>query len=192
MEVEMGRSHTGRREFLVGMSSLASLGPLAPAAARGDDRRAQGGLLSPAQRAEVAVMNFENGHHCAQAVLAAYADDHGLDPTLALRMGAALAGGSTVGGECGALVAGYLVLGMRHGLTRPTFGDVSQEEELFGRLRRLVAAFRERHGALTCRELLGVDVFTREGREEGHRRGLFRTRCPQHVRDVVDLLEALG
>jgi hypothetical protein len=81
---------------------------------------------------------------------------------------------------------------MRHGLTRPTFGDVDQEEELFGRVRRFVEAFRERHGALTCRELLGVDVFTREGREEGRRRGLFRNRCPQFVRDVVDLLETLG
>ena len=185
----MSSTQAGRREFLAGIGSLASLGNLGP----GDDQKTVGGsFLSPEQRAEVAVMSFENGFHCAQAVLEAYADDHGLDPLLARRMAAALAGGSTVGGECGAVAAGYLVLGMRHGLTRPTFGDVEQEEELFGRLRRFVAGFRERHGALTCRELLGVDVFAREGREEGHRRGLFRTRCPQQIRDVVDLLETLG
>jgi C_GCAxxG_C_C family probable redox protein len=185
----MSSSQAGRREFLAGIGSLASLGN--PGA--GDDHQAEGGrFLSPEQRAEVAVMNFENGFHCAQAVLEAYADDHGLDPLLARRMGAALAGGSTVGGECGAVAAGYLVLGMRHGLTRPTFGDVEQEKELFERLRRFVKGFRERHGALTCRELLGVDVFAREGREEGHRRGLFRTRCPRQIRDVVDLLERLG
>jgi C_GCAxxG_C_C family probable redox protein len=185
----MGSSPAGRREFLAGIGSLATLGRPGP----GDGSRAQSGsLLSPEQRAEVAVMNFENGFHCAQAVLEAYAEDHGLDPMLARRMGAALAGGSTVGGECGAVAAGYLVLGMRHGLTRPTFGDTRQEEELFGRLRRFVAGFKERHGALTCRELLGIDVFTPEGREEGQRRGLFRTRCPQQVRDVVDLLETLG
>ena len=185
----MSSTQAGRREFLAGIGSLASLGNLGP----GDDQKTEGGsFLSPEQRAEVAVMSFENGFHCAQAVLEAYVDDHGLDPLLARRMAAALAGGSTVGGECGAVAAGYLVLGMRHGLTRPTFGDVEQEEELFGRLRRFVAGFRERHGALTCRELLGVDVFTREGREEGHQRGLFRTHCPQQIRDVVDLLETLG
>jgi C_GCAxxG_C_C family probable redox protein len=176
----------GRRGFLAGIGSLASVGRLGT----GRDRKPGGhGLLSPEQRAEVAVMNFESGFHCAQAVLEAYADDHGLDPLLARRMAAALAGGSTVGGECGAVAAGYLVLGMRHGLTRPTFGDVGQEKELFGRLRRFVEGFSERHGTLNCRELLGVDVFTPEGREEGQRKGLFRTRCPRHIRDVVALLE---
>jgi C_GCAxxG_C_C family probable redox protein len=184
----MSRAQAGRREFLAGIGSLTSLG-LGPR----EDQTAYGrSFLSPEQRAEIAVMSFENGFHCAQGVLEAYADDHGLDPLLARRMAAALAGGSTVGGECGAVAAGYLVLGMKHGLTRPTFGDVDQEDELFGRLRRFVAGFRERHGALTCRELLGIDVFTHEGREEGHRKGLFRSRCPQHIRDVVDLLETLG
>jgi len=192
-EVEMSSAQAGRRGFLAGIGSLASLRRLGPVSEPGDDHKTEGdSFLSPAQRTEIAVMSFESGFHCAQSVLEAYADDYGLDPLLARRMAAALAGGSTVGGECGAVAAGYLVLGMRHGLTRPTFGDVDQEGELFGRLRRFVAAFRERHGALTCRELLGVDVFTREGREEGHRRGLFRTRCPQHIRDVVDLLETLG
>jgi C_GCAxxG_C_C family probable redox protein len=187
----MSSAQGGRRGFLAGIGSLASLGYLGPALGASDDH-GSGSFLSPEQRADVAVMNFESGFHCAQSVLEAYADDHGLDPLLARRMAAALAGGSTVGGECGAVAAGYLVLGMRHGLTRPTFGDVDQEEELFGRLRRFAAGFRERHGALTCRELLGVDVFTREGREEGQRRGLFRTRCPQYIRDVVDLLETPG
>jgi C_GCAxxG_C_C family probable redox protein len=178
----------GRRGFLAGIGSLATVGPLGPVhdGSAGDDS-----LLTSEQRIEVAVMNFESGFHCAQAVLEAYADDHGLDPLLARRMAAALAGGSSVGGECGAVAAGYLVLGMRHGLTRPTFGDVDQEKELFGRLRRFVEGFRERHGTLNCRELLGVDVFTAEGREEGQRRGLFRTRCPEHIRDVVELLETL-
>lgn len=189
----MNGAQAGRRGFLAAIGSLASLAHGGAVPGSADDRKAESGsFLSPAQCADVAVTHFESGFRCAQSVLEAYADDHGLDPLLARRMAAALAGGSTVGGECGAVAAGYLVLGMRHGPTRPTFGDVDQEEELFGRLRRFAAGFRERHGALTCRELLGVDVFTREGREEGHRRGLFRTRCPRHVRDVVDLLETLG
>jgi C_GCAxxG_C_C family probable redox protein len=178
----------GRRGFLAGIGSLATVGPRGPVR---NGNANDDSLLTSEQRIEVSMMNFESGFHCAQAVLEAYADDHGLDPLLARRMAAALAGGSTVGGECGAVAAGYLVLGMRHGLTRPTFGDVDQEKELFGRLRRFVEGFRERHGTLNCRELLGVDVFTAEGREEGHRRGLFRTRCPGHIRDVVDLLETL-
>jgi C_GCAxxG_C_C family probable redox protein len=186
----MDRIQHGRRSFLAGIAALGQLGPGAGGADH--DQGEPVALLSREQRIAVALMRFDNGFHCAQAVLESYADDFGLDPLLARRMGAALAGGSTVGGECGAVAAGYLVLGMRHGLTRPTFGDVDQEQELFGRLRRFVAEFRKRHGSLCCRELLGIDVFTREGREEGQRRGLFRTRCPKQIRDVIDLLETLA
>jgi C_GCAxxG_C_C family probable redox protein len=141
-------------------------------------------------RAWVALSRFREGYHCSQSVLAAYAE-RGLSEAAALRMGAALAGGSTVGGECGAVAAGYLVLGLRHGRTVPAFGDVERERELFERIRSFVGEFRRRHGAITCRELLGLDVFTPEGLAEGRRRGLFRERCPVYVRDAIAILESL-
>jgi C_GCAxxG_C_C family probable redox protein len=145
--------------------------------------------LTADDRVYLAVSRFEQGFHCAQAVLAAYSDV-GLSEEAALKMGAALAGGSTVGGECGAVAAGYLVLGLRHARTLPTFGDVHKEKELFDRIRLFVEEFRKRHGAITCRELLGVDVFTKEGLAEGRQRGLFRDRCPRYVRDAVAILES--
>lgn len=146
--------------------------------------------LTVDDRVYLAVSRFEQGFHCAQAVLAAYADG-ALSEEAALKMGAALAGGSTVGGECGAVAAGYLVLGLKHGRTVPAFGDVEKERALFDRIRRFVGEFRRRHGAITCRDLLGVDVFTPEGLAEGRRRDLFRERCPRHVRDVITILESV-
>lgn len=146
--------------------------------------------LTVEDRVYLASSRFQQGYHCAQAVLAGYADDLGLPEHAALKMGAALAGGSTVGGECGAVSAGYLVLGLKHAGTMPTFGDVEKERALFDRIRRFVKEFRERHGALTCRELLGIDVFTAEGLAEGRRRGLFRERCPRYVRDAITILES--
>jgi C_GCAxxG_C_C family probable redox protein len=138
----------------------------------------------------MAVSRFAEGFHCSQSVLATYAGA-GLSETAALRMAAALAGGSTVGGECGAVAAGYLVLGLRHGGTVPVFGDVESERELFDRIRGFVAEFKKRHGAITCRDLLGVDVFTPQGLAEGRRRGLFRERCPRYIRDAITILESL-
>lgn len=148
--------------------------------------------LSVDDRIYLTFARFKDGFHCSQSVLAAYADDMKIRPDAALRMGAALAGGSTVGGECGAVAAGYLVLGFRHGGTTPAFGDVAKEKALFDRIRRFIAEFRNLHGAITCRELLGVDVFTPEGFEEGRRRGLFAARCPRYVRDVITILESLA
>jgi C_GCAxxG_C_C family probable redox protein len=147
--------------------------------------------LTVEDRVYLAASRFEQGFHCAQSVLAAYADG-GLSEEVALKMGAALAGGSTVGGECGAVAASCLVLGLKHGGTVPVFGDVEKERALFDRIRRFVEEFRKRHGALTCRELLGVDVFTAEGLSEGRRRGLFRERCPRYVRDAITILESVS
>lgn len=148
--------------------------------------------LSADDRIYLALDRFKQGFHCSQSVLAAYAEGDDLSEDVALRMGAALAGGSTVGGECGAIATGYLVLGLRYGRTVPVFGDVEKERELFDRIRRFVEEFKKRHGAITCRELLGVDVFTPEGLAEGRRRGLFAERCPRYIRDAITILESLG
>jgi C_GCAxxG_C_C family probable redox protein len=171
---------------------LLAARPAATADARADQAKPEDSLpLTVEDRVYLAQSRFEQGFHCAQSVLTAYADG-GLPEDVALKMGAALAGGSTVGGECGAVAAGYLVLGLRHGRTVPTFGDVEKERELFDRIRRFVEEFRKRHGAITCRELLGVDVFTAEGLAEGRRRGLFRERCPHYVGDAITILESVS
>jgi len=147
--------------------------------------------LSADDRVYLALSQLKSGFHCSQSVLVAYADVLSWPTDVALRVGAALAGGSTVGGECGAVAAGYLVLGARYGQTVPAFGDVESEEALFGRVRRFIDEFRKRHAAITCRELLGLDVFTREGVLEGRRSGRFAERCPHYVRDAVTIIESL-
>ncbi len=182
-----------RRRFLRSAGAVWALAALAARGAATSSSAATAPYeLTPEDRVAQALMRFRQGYHCSQSVLETYAGDFGLDPQLARRMAAALAGGSTVGGECGAVSSAYLVLGLRHGRLVPAHGDVSREAELFDRIRLFVQRFTEQHGALTCRELLGIDVFTPEGHAEGLRRNLFSTRCPQFIQDAILLLEELG
>jgi C_GCAxxG_C_C family probable redox protein len=196
---DRGETRLSRRRLLeLTLSSSAAFIAATPAGARG--ARGSGNQpttapnatasLSTEDRVFLALTRFREGFHCSQSVLAAYSDGDRLPEDSALRMGAALAGGSTVGGECGAVAACYLVLGLRHAGTVPAFGEVEKERDLFDRIRDLVAEFRRRHGALTCRELLGVDVFTLEGLAEGRRRGLFSERCPRYIRDAITIIES--
>lgn len=179
-------ARTSRRRFV--STALA-----APACLLGGEASAAVPFpLTVDDRIYLAISRHKSGFHCSQSVLAAYADVLSWSEDRALEVGAALAGGSTAGGECGAIGAGYLVLGARHGLAVPVFGDVEREAELFGRIRQLLDEFKKRHGAITCRELLGLDVFTREGLEEGRRSGRFAQRCPGYIRDVVTLLESIA
>jgi C_GCAxxG_C_C family probable redox protein len=187
-------SQPERRCFLAAVCSLAPAWALAdslPRFEKGGDGRPSVGIPTEA-RVDRALSQFGMGFHCAQSVFEVYAADFGIDPLVARRMANALAGGSGVGGECGAVASGYLVLGLRHGSTKPAYGDVDKEAELFGRISRFVDEFKKRHGAITCRELLGVDVFTKEGREEGLRQNLFTNRCPNYIRDAITILDSLG
>lgn len=179
----------GRREL------LESLGPeFAAAGALVCSVKAatQSTPLNTEDRVALAMMHFRTGFHCSQCVLAAYADDLGIDEELALRLAAGLAGGSTVGGECGAIGAGYIILGLRHARLEPSFGDTSREEELFGRIRRFVAEFRKRHHSIDCVELLETDVCTAEGRAKALEANLFITRCPHYIHDAIEILDSLG
>jgi hypothetical protein len=42
-----------------------------------------------------------------------------------------------------------------------------------------------------CRELLGVDIGTPQGREAAMKEGLFRSRCPEFVRSATRLVSKL-
>lgn len=147
--------------------------------------------LGTEEKIALALARFRGGFHCSQSVLEAYAADIGLDAELARRVAAALAGGSTVGGECGVVGSAYLVLGAQYADMLPAYGDTALEERLWSRVRRFVAEFRRRNGGINCRELLGVDAFTKEGREEALRNDLFSTRCPKYIRDGIEILDSL-
>jgi C_GCAxxG_C_C family probable redox protein len=180
---------------------LASLCGLCPAAGRtafgAQDNSARSApqlsdFLTTEDRVTLALMRFKAGYHCSQSVFAAYADEFEIDTHLALKLASGLAGGSTVGGECGAVAAGYLVLGLKHGRMAPAGGDVEKEEALFGRIKQLVEQFRAKHKSINCRELLGIDVFTKEGHQEGLGRNLYSTRCPHFIRDAISIIDSLG
>lgn len=140
-------------------------------------------------RAEAAVARFRGGLHCSEAVMEAWAADLGLDPEFARKISTPLAGGAGVGAECGALAGAFLVIGLTWGTGRPE--DNQTFMTVLGKVRELANAFRERHGALNCRDLLGLDVFTEQGHKEFLEKNMKQTRCARYVEDVVNLLEQM-
>jgi C_GCAxxG_C_C family probable redox protein len=136
---------------------------------------------------DLAVATFKQGYSCSQAVLSAYAPDYGVEHVLALRLGAGFGGGMGRMGEvCGALTGAFMVLGLKHGAIAAE--DHQAREKTHQRVRELARRFKERHGALRCRELTGCDLSTPEGYEHARQQGVFRTLCPQLVHDAAAVL----
>lgn len=140
-------------------------------------------------RPEQAVALFEAGANCAQSVLSVFAPTYGIEPGLAMRIAAAFGGGMARTGEvCGAISGGLMVIGLHCGPDRPAEEERDRCYEL---TRTFLQRFREKEGALLCRELLGCEILTPEGRKRAHEIGLIQERCPGFVRRAVELLEEL-
>ena len=137
-----------------------------------------------------AVECFGQGFACSQAILATYGEPLGLGRSQALKLAEGFAGGMAGLGEtCGAVTGALMVLGLKHGRTRP---DDAEAKMTTNRLvREFMRQFEARRGSARCRDLLGCAIDTPEGLQAARDRKLFTTVCPAVVRDAAEILEAL-
>ncbi len=125
-------------------------------------------------------------YNCAQTVFSLFAGEVGVDETTALKIASTFGGGMACGGTCGAVTGALMVIGMKHGHYTSEPGAKANTK---GLVRQFNESFQERHGALTCKELLGYDTSTPEGADAAHAAGVFDTQCPMYIKTACDLLE---
>jgi C_GCAxxG_C_C family probable redox protein len=141
------------------------------------------------ERQEAAVSQFMGGYRCSQAVLAVFAEDFGLERDLARKISLPLAGGSGVGGECGAVSGAYLVLGLKYGFAHP--GDAEGLGKMVTKVNRFVERFKSLHAEIDCPRLIGLDVFSEEGHKDFLKNNVKATSCARFVGDTVKILEEI-
>lgn len=129
---------------------------------------------------------FSSGYNCAQAAFCAWAPEFGLDEAAALKTASAFGGGiARTGNICGALSGALMALGMKRA---PAESSPEIKAANYARAQALMAAFSERCGAVTCRDLTGCDLSTKEGSERFATLKLGKTLCVKLVETAVDLV----
>jgi C_GCAxxG_C_C family probable redox protein len=138
---------------------------------------------------EKAVELFDR-FNCAQSVFAACGPSEGVSEQVCLLVAGPFGGGLGRTGEtCGAVTGALMALGVRHGQGMVT-DPAAARGPLYDRVAAFLDAFRERHGAITCRELTGCDLRTPGGRTEFSSRDLHHTLCSKLVACAVEMVEA--
>ena len=141
-------------------------------------------------KGDAAVALMDAGGNCAQAVLAPFCEELGLDGKRALRIapgfGAGFGGNQEI---CGAVTGAVMAIGLKHGQERP--GDQEAKEKAYALTRELMARFRAEFGSCFCRDLLGVDLLTEEGQRRYREEGLGKRICRPCVSGAVRILETL-
>ena len=137
---------------------------------------------------EDAVSTFAEGYSCSQAMLSTYGPDFGLDRMLALKLASPFGGGiARMGETCGAVSGALMVIGLKYGSAEPN--DKDAKEKTYEVVNKFVERFTEKHGSLRCKDILGYDLSTEEGRTAVSEKGLTGTLCPDFVRSAVGILE---
>lgn len=104
-----------------------------------------------------AVELFREGYNCAQSVFCAFSDELGFDFETALKLSSSFGGGmGRLREVCGAVSAMFMIAGLKYGYTTPNNDEIKGEH--YARIQELAARFKEKHGTIICRELLGLDV----------------------------------
>jgi C_GCAxxG_C_C family probable redox protein len=137
-----------------------------------------------------AIEYFRSNFNCAQAVLVAFSEKYNMDKETALKISSGLGAGFRAGEICGAVSGAVLVIGLRYGQSNSL--DMESKHNCYMKTEEFIRIFRERYNGVQCRELLGCDLSTKEGREKAEKEELFKNICEDNVRNAVKLLEELG
>ncbi|MFX0018181.1 MAG: C-GCAxxG-C-C family protein [Promethearchaeota archaeon] len=139
---------------------------------------------------EKAISLFSQGHNCAQAVLKAYGTQYGLDGDLAFKITSTLGGGlARSGNTCGAVTGALMALGLRY--RNLNVEDKENRELTYETGMNFIKQFRSIYGTIKCKELLGCDISTLEGREKANNNNLFEELCPKFVKSAAEILETV-
>ena len=138
---------------------------------------------------EIATKLFEEKYHCSQAVLGAFAEEFGLDKKTALKLGGCFGGGMCKGEVCGACTGALMALGLKYGQCE--IDDLESRKKTNDVTVEFLDLFKKENGSYMCRELLGCDLATDEGKEYAKEKQLFVTFCPQMVESATRITEKL-
>lgn len=133
---------------------------------------------------------FTGGYSCAQSVLLARAEDHGIRPEDAFRIAGGFGGGMAFGEVCGAVSGAIMLIGLKYASAIADPGEQHSKRLTYELSHRFMEQFRLRTGAICCRDLIGFDF----SRIEKHQnimdinRNLYEN-CPGFVHMAVEILE---
>lgn len=133
---------------------------------------------------------FLGAYNCAQSTLSVFANDLNIDVEKALAISAGFGAGLGYQGKtCGVVTGAYMALGLHSG---NLYTDAEMvKENTYQLTKEFKKHFVSMHGTTSCKELIGFDLSTEEGIENGKQAGVFKSKCPMFVETAVSLIEEL-
>jgi C_GCAxxG_C_C family probable redox protein len=149
------------------------------------------GVETASRAARRMFLDEDAGYGCAEATFVALKGAYGLgdaaDPSAAMALNGGVAYG---GGTCGALTGAALAVGL---LAGHRLADHAAAKRVARELTaRVMDDFRAAHGAVDCRDLIGLDLRVPGAHDVFIESGAWRVGCVEQIAFVVERLAPLG
>ncbi len=93
-----------------------------------------------------------------------------------------------MGTLCGALGGLFITIGLKYGTTDPTDKDAKQNT--YDIVKNAADQFEKQYGSVNCRDLLGFDLSTPQGKEQAKKTGSFDI-CTNLIRCAAQIAEEI-
>jgi C_GCAxxG_C_C family probable redox protein len=131
---------------------------------------------------------FAAGFFCAESVLKAVAMENGVDSAILPAIATGFCGGMSRHAEmCGAVTGGIMGLGLVFG--RNTVEDTSQS--CYGAVTDFLKSFKDLHGSLNCKELIGYDLGVAEELEKFRAENPGYEKCARFSMDAASMAQEI-
>ena len=138
---------------------------------------------------EKAMEMYHGGLDCSQVTCGYGCELMGKDPEEGYKAGACFGGGMFHGETCGCVTGSLMAIGMKYGHYK--MNDEDAKAKMMEVKNEFEEAFVKEHGSLICRDILGYDISTPEGREKIMQEGLLDKLCPKLAVTACEILEEL-
>ena len=139
--------------------------------------------------AERACNNFTDGCNCAQSVLCAFSDKTGFDIKTSMRLASSFGGGmGRLREVCGAVSAMFMIAGLLRGYD--VAGDDIGKARHYQLIQGLANKFKEQHGTIICRELLGKDGADNPVPSKRTKEYYASRPCVNFIRTAAEIIES--
>ncbi|MFX1474875.1 MAG: C-GCAxxG-C-C family (seleno)protein [Promethearchaeota archaeon] len=147
-------------------------------------------MLSKEETVQLSAQYAEKGFLCSEAVLLALSKCLEISSDIIPRIATGLGGGiGRVGEVCGALTGGVLGLGLKFGRTEVSAEPLARPPCWFAA--ELATQFQAQFGHLRCRDLLGLDVSSKEDRRMYLEQKMWETKCRKFITVATGLAYTL-
>ena len=127
--------------------------------------------------------NFPEGrpYNCCESVLLTLSEYLGVESDLVPKIATGVGAGFSLNGlTCGAISGAAMAIGIKYGRRNKE----ENPQAAWSRVNKFIEAFKERWGAVTCRELTHLDVKTAEGMKE-YLKSVHDFACTERVKFAV-------